>query len=653
MAANGNKVRVLHVNWKAVQGAAHGKKRLSIQSNEAGLFPCPVKLCLHTDFGSKRGLRKHINSRHPWYFYFDEQPQVKKEELEELEPIRKKSYTGSKPAFSLDEGIGFEFVKWLNTTCGGGKSNKEARQIANRSMKFLMHAMGNNESGNDLDYEFVDCCLCSPTIIVSFLSALEKEWKLSSSGALNYVTSIEDMLDFRKAHKVTDNTLRCFTVTEVYLRRAKVNLRRKKNVECNRNLDLETLIARDSWASIEEMEQVIPFHMKTFKNILMKCNSIDNGVLTRSDLTFTVRFISTLLFLRVKCTRPMSFKFLTVTMIEKAKKNDGFIDQTEFKTSTTYVFDSLIISEDVFEIVDLYIEHLRPRLSPKCDYLLISLNGTQYQSLTTAMILLVKQAIGKYINPTRYRQIIETESTERLTQEEQHFVSEDQKHSSKVAKLHYKKTYSRRMAVEGKKCMDKMTNQCRPRENLVTLLNSFDNNVLEKSRQIIEGAGFSGWHGHKSSATNVSVNSESEDSDDPYKARLDESLRQEMDKLNVTSTSIDLTVAVKSKSVENNIPIIPVDDKVVKKEVATSLVTKRGSNKNVKFTEDEDKFLWQGIKKYGRKAWALILKDDNFKFHKSRTRDSLRVRADSAKFKKVSLLKSNKYVMFIFLCKLR
>ena len=56
--------------------------------------------------------------------------------------------------------------------------------------------------------------------------------------------------------------------------------------------------------------------------------------------------------------------------------------------------------------------------------------------------------------------------------------------------------------------------------------------------------------------------------------------------------------------------------------------------KNVKFTGEEDEQLNSGIKKYGKTAWASILRDTNFKFHESRTRDSLRVRAGSAAFKK-------------------
>ena len=141
--------------------------------------------------------------------------------------------------------------------------------------------------------EFVDCCLGSPTIIIDFLKTLETEWK-----------GVGDMVDFRKSQGLTDNNLRRFTITEVYLRRARQNLRKKKNIECSRNIDLETLISRDSWASIEEMEEVIPFHIKSFKTVIVKCVG-DSEPVSRNELVFCIRFITILLFLRVKCSRPM------------------------------------------------------------------------------------------------------------------------------------------------------------------------------------------------------------------------------------------------------------------------------------------------------------------------------------------------------------
>ena len=71
----------------------------------------------------------------------------------------------------------------------------------------------------------------------------------------------------------------------------------------------------------------------------------------------------------------------------------------------------------------------------------------------------------------------------------------------------------------------------------------------------------------------------------------------------------------------------------VKQEEATVQV-KQQSLRNTKFSFEEDQFLKQGLTKYGKGHWAAILKDKNFKFHSTRTRDSLRMRADSAAFKR-------------------
>ena len=166
----------------------------------------------------------------------------------------------------MDDGVGKHFFDWLCTSCGGGKNEKEARQIAKRALKFLMDCTGGNESSIPISTELIDCCLGSPSIIIRFLSSLEKEWKLSFSSSLTYVKAITNLLDFRKANGVTDSNLRCFAVTEVYLRRARENFRKKKRLECTRNFDLETLVARDSWASLEDMEKVIPFHIDKFSD---------------------------------------------------------------------------------------------------------------------------------------------------------------------------------------------------------------------------------------------------------------------------------------------------------------------------------------------------------------------------------------------------
>ena len=81
------------------------------------------------------------------------------------------------------------------------------------------------------------------------------------------------------------------------------------------------------------------------------------------------------------------------------------------------------------------------------------------------MCKLVYLAIGKSIHPTRYRQIIETESAEKLSLEDQTNISLDQKHSSQVARIYYQKNPSRRVAVDGQISMKKLLGGSRDTSN--------------------------------------------------------------------------------------------------------------------------------------------------------------------------------------------
>ena len=67
--------------------------------------------------------------------------------------------------------------------------------------------------------------------------------------------------------------------------------------------------------------------------------------------------------------------------------------------------------------------YIRPRLNPACNYLLTEL---------------------------------ETESIEKLNTSEQENLSQDQKHTSAVAKIHYQKRKSEDMVTKAKKIIDKL-----------------------------------------------------------------------------------------------------------------------------------------------------------------------------------------------------
>ena len=577
-------------------------------------------------YKSQRGLRKHIDSTHTWYYYFNEQPTVSRDEAMVKEKYRLKCPTHKIPAFSLQEGIGNQFMKWLSTPCGGGKCNMEGKQIGRRAMKFLKGSMGEEEE-ESVSEGYADCCLGSPSIIMNFLKVITEDWEISSSGALNYMKAIGDLMDFRKSCGVSDEVLRSFAVSEVYIRRGKANLSKRKRMEYARNLQLETLIARDSWATIEDMEKVIPYHTPTYKSILDICQQSDASP-TISQLAFATRFIATFLFLRVKCTRPMSYQYLTLNMVEEAKVNGGFVDQTAFKTHERYTFDTLMLSEDVLKILYTYKKHIRPLCHPTCDFFLVTTKGTQYAALCTAMSLLVHEAIGKYVNPTRYRQIVETESSELLNDKERDAISKDQKHSSYVAKRVYQKKLSREVAVDGRACMQKIAGKGRD-DHTSAFASSLTEDILTSEDTNGEKSACSPNLACKATdevVTNADTVILEEDDVTVHDTPLHETTVEIEDDNNTAEkecgrdTHADFT---------NNFPISRISplnaDLEIKKEEAEEQVRDGLSIK--RFTPTEDKYLKAGVHKYGKSSWSKILRDKEYNFTASRTRDSLRMRA--------------------------
>ena len=278
--------RTLCFDWCTLVGARKKKRKLYFEPDEHGLFICPVTTCLHEGYKSKRGLRKHVTNHHEWYFFFDCQPEVKREDAQPRQQVKYKASTHKQPSFSVDNGFGAKFTEWLQTPCGGIKSPKDAKQVAKRGMKYLMYCVGDSEDGIDAPDSYIDCCVGSPTMLMKFMKTIVEEWGLKSAGVITYLQAVTDMIDFRKCHGVTDSTIRLLAVTEVYLRRSKSSLYRKRNLEYSRDMSLESLIAQNSWASLEEVEKVIPHHSARYQDIYMRAG-VDNGKrISVSELAF-------------------------------------------------------------------------------------------------------------------------------------------------------------------------------------------------------------------------------------------------------------------------------------------------------------------------------------------------------------------------------
>ncbi|KAL9982723.1 hypothetical protein ACROYT_G004806 [Oculina patagonica] len=429
------------VNWSDVQGASPKPKRLHLKKDEAdSLYHCPIQECEHDGFQSQRGCRKHVSTKHSWFFYFDERPDSK-QVTKSLTIGRNEDETSETTkhnvkllsSFPLSCNIGEVFTKWLTGSAGGCKKDRAAQQIVTRCFKFLRFCCEDEE---ELTFEVIDFSLCSPNLLFKFIDYLQDVCKLGHGGRLGYIDAISELTDFRKLHGASEAVLRKFSTTELYLKRARKTVAKMMRLQWTQDLDIDTLEARGHWATMEELLEVVKFHLPRYENTVKMCKTSPAQV-NPSDLTFATKFVAMYLFIKVKGSRPMTYQYLTVDMIATAKENGGFIDQKTFKTAGKYGFDSSILTDANMHVLNGYISNVRPLLKPQCDFVLVTRNGGQHGKLGETMSKLVFDAIGKYIHPTRYRQIVETQSLNQLTSEEQRFLSEDQKHSSVVAKVHY------------------------------------------------------------------------------------------------------------------------------------------------------------------------------------------------------------------------
>ena len=170
---------------------------------------------------------------------------------------------------------------------------------------------------------------------------MEKYWNIGASVKISYVNALLDLMDFRKYNGISHNVMTNFCITEVGIKRGRKCMGKEVRLRLLNQFDIDRIEERGSWASVKELQTVIPFHSEHYRNILEKCKTVP-ATISPADLTFAIRFIATVFFIHVKGTRSMAYQYLTVEMFYKAKTSKGFIDQKRFKTVANYLFDSLL-----------------------------------------------------------------------------------------------------------------------------------------------------------------------------------------------------------------------------------------------------------------------------------------------------------------------
>ena len=444
--------------WQEAIGASVKPKRLNLKPDIDGNFVCPVVLFDSEVFKSKRGVRKHVSLKHGWWYFFNEKPDLcsifpKEATRQKVLRSHQRSSTNTMSSFSRTTRCALLLSSWLQSPGGGGKSKSQADQVTKRVLKYLKFCCDDVSEDWDIPDKVIAYCMGSISLLSDFIEHLRLTFRVGHSGILGYMNSLSHMLDYVRSKQLNMENITIYIAFEVYLDRVKKCIGKKMRLEWNTILSMEYLQSINCWATLEDLQSVIPYHSDKYAQILINCGG--ESVISPHELSFATSFVVVVLFIMVKATRPMTYQYLTIDMVESVK-DGGFIDQTRFKTNAKYGFDSLLISTDCATLIRSYSTLVRPKLNPKCEYLLITRNGNQLTKMSDIFGRMVFQAIGKYIHPTRYRQIIETESSSRLASEEQKILSLDQKHTSEVAKVHYQKHQSRVIAEKGKELMEKL-----------------------------------------------------------------------------------------------------------------------------------------------------------------------------------------------------
>ena len=204
--------------------------------------------------------------------YFDSKPDIREIEEKHLSvsttaKVDGRSITQELPTFPKTLPPAVNFLNWLQSTAGGGKTKQLSEQVLSRVLKFLK-AVNEDAESEEINGMKVDYCLGSVECIQIFVSLMENESKLSHSRQLGYLNAIYDLMHYRKSTGVSSDILTNFSTSDIYLKRAKKCISKRMKVQSNKEFDTETLESKWRWATLKELQQVIPFHLSHYKLIL-------------------------------------------------------------------------------------------------------------------------------------------------------------------------------------------------------------------------------------------------------------------------------------------------------------------------------------------------------------------------------------------------
>ena len=169
------------MDWSKIDGSSPKPKRLHLEKEETACITVQYRCVITNGFKSQHGCRKHVNTKHSWFFFFDEKPDISStKELADDDTSGKITKQPARvlPSFSVSSQIGELFMKWLTGSGGGCKKDRTAQQITKRCFKCLTFCCEDEE---ELSFEVLKFSLCLHSLF-KFIDYLQDGCKLEHSG---------------------------------------------------------------------------------------------------------------------------------------------------------------------------------------------------------------------------------------------------------------------------------------------------------------------------------------------------------------------------------------------------------------------------------------------------------------------------------------
>ena len=182
--------------------------------------------------------------------------------------------------------VGVNLKKWLQSPSGGGKRESQVDQLVCKILKYLKYCCADVSVSWDIPESVINNCLRSVTMVSDFLEYPQTDWPLQSSDVTGYRKAPGHLLDFCRSYSdLTKIRNSVFISSGIYTEWVKRYLSKKMKSDWREGLSVDYLNSINCWTKLEELQKVIAYHSKKYKQIILNASSPFSSIAVH-DLSF-------------------------------------------------------------------------------------------------------------------------------------------------------------------------------------------------------------------------------------------------------------------------------------------------------------------------------------------------------------------------------